>query len=132
MSSRGEQRVGFRMRLLRRYRFEAAHRLPAVPADHKCFRLHGHSYGVVVYVEGDVEADTGMVIEFAELDAVVEPLLRDELDHRYLNDLPGLENPTAEHLAQWLWRRLQNKLPMLKAVEVQETANCAVVYEGRD
>jgi 6-pyruvoyltetrahydropterin/6-carboxytetrahydropterin synthase len=81
-------------------------------------------------VEGEVDADTGMVIEFAEIDAVVNPLLVEELDHRYLNDIPGLENPTAEHLARWIWSRLCHELPMLTAVEVQETASCAVVYEG--
>jgi len=120
------------MQLMREYTFEAAHHLPSVPADHKCSRIHGHSYRIVVYVEGEVNADTGMVIDFAEIDATVTPLVIAHLDHRYLNDLADLKNPTAENLARWIWTRVRPEMPMLKAIEVRETPTCAVLYDGRD
>jgi 6-pyruvoyltetrahydropterin/6-carboxytetrahydropterin synthase len=112
------------MRLWREFTFEAAHRLPLVPEGHKCGRLHGHSYHVEIHVEGAV-AYNGMVIDFAELKAAWRPL-HDELDHRYLNDVKGLENPTSELLAQWIWNRLE--LPGLAAVVVCETCTSGVRY----
>ena len=90
--------------IYKEFTFEAAHRLPNVPAGHKCARLHGHSFRVSVHVEGEPGADTGWVMDFAELSAAFGPL-HDQLDHRYLNDVPGLENPTSERLAAWIWER---------------------------
>jgi 6-pyruvoyltetrahydropterin/6-carboxytetrahydropterin synthase len=98
------------MQLFKEFTFEAAHHLPHVPEGHKCGRLHGHSYRVVVTVEGEVRADTGWVMDFADVSSVMRPVL-EELDHRYLNDVPGLENPTSEVLAMWLWGRLEGGLP---------------------
>jgi 6-pyruvoyltetrahydropterin/6-carboxytetrahydropterin synthase len=119
------------VRLVREYTFEAAHMLPRVAADHKCARMHGHSYKVAITVEGDIDADTGMVVDFAEIDAAVMPLLDGELDHRYLNDVAGLENPTVENLTIWVWQRLSEQMPvLLRAIEVRETATSAVIYEG--
>ena len=85
--------------LTREFRFESAHRLPMVPPDHKCFRMHGHSYRIEVQVAGPIDPATGWLIDFGEIAARVEPILKAELDHRVLNDVPGLENPTAELLA---------------------------------
>jgi 6-pyruvoyltetrahydropterin/6-carboxytetrahydropterin synthase len=117
------------MELFREYGFEAAHRLPNVPADHKCARLHGHSFRVRITLTGAVGADTGWVIDFAEVSAVVAPVIA-ELDHHYLNEVPGLENPTSEVVATWLWERLQPSLPGLAAVEMRETCTAGVVYRG--
>jgi 6-pyruvoyltetrahydropterin/6-carboxytetrahydropterin synthase len=117
------------MELFREYGFEAAHRLPNVPEGHKCARLHGHSFRVRVTVEGEAGVDTGWVVDFAEVSATVAPVVA-ELDHHYLNEIPGLENPTSEVVAQWLWRRLQAGLPGLTAVEVRETCTAGVVYRG--
>jgi 6-pyruvoyltetrahydropterin/6-carboxytetrahydropterin synthase len=114
------------------FRFEAAHLLPHVPADHKCRRLHGHSYRVAVHVEGPVEEASGMVMDFADIAAVVRPLIEAELDHRYLNEVPGLENPTSEQLARWLWRRVQPRLPGLVRVVVRETCTSGCAYDGRE
>jgi 6-pyruvoyltetrahydropterin/6-carboxytetrahydropterin synthase len=113
--------------LVRDYAFEAAHSLPRVPEHHKCRRMHGHSYKVRVTLEGPVDPALGWLMDFADLDRVVEPILA-ELDHRVLNDVAGLENPTSELLAIWLWRRLAPGLPVLARVEVAETADsrCAV------
>ncbi|HLU64796.1 MAG TPA: 6-carboxytetrahydropterin synthase QueD [Kofleriaceae bacterium] len=115
-----------RCRLTRDYRFEAAHFLPRVPEGHKCRRMHGHSYQVRVTIEGEVDPELGWLIDFADVDEVVDPVLA-ALDHRVLNDLPGLENPTSEVLAMYLWGKLAGRLP-LSEVEVAETADsrCAV------
>jgi len=116
--------------LSKRYRFEAAHRLPHVPPDHKCYRMHGHSFEVEVAVRGEVDPRSGWLVDFAEITAVVEPLLMSELDHRTLNDVPGLENATSEVLCGWLWSRLEPLLPGLSALTVHETCTAKCTYRG--
>jgi 6-pyruvoyltetrahydropterin/6-carboxytetrahydropterin synthase len=115
-----------RCRLSRDFRFEAAHFLPRVPEDHKCRRMHGHSYQVRVTVEGEIDPAIGWLIDFAAVDAAVDPLVA-RLDHRVLNEIEGLDNPTSEVLAVWLWRALEGRLPLFE-IEVAETADsrCAV------
>lgn len=117
------------MELIKEYRFEAAHRLPHVAPGHQCGRPHGHSYRVGIHVEGDVDEAAGWVIDYAEINAAVKPLV-DELDHRTLEDIPGLENPTSENLARWLWQRIVPRIPLLSAVTVHETATSSCVYRG--
>lgn len=119
-----------RTRLERDYRFEAAHWLPRVAEDHKCRRMHGHSYHVTVAVVGEPDADSGWLLDFADIDAVVLPEVG-QLDHRVLNDIDGLDNPTSERLAAWLWRRLAPGLPGLAEVTVSETptSRCSVTGE---
>jgi 6-pyruvoyltetrahydropterin/6-carboxytetrahydropterin synthase len=111
------------------FRFEAAHRLPNVPQGHKCSRLHGHSFRVTVWVEGEVGEASGWVMDFADLKAAFDPL-HDELDHHYLNEVDGLENPTSEVLATWIWDRLTPALPGLARVDVHETCTSGCRYEG--
>src|SRR3954453_16135393 len=117
--------------LFREFGFEAAHRLPNVPADHKCARLHGHSFRIEVHVEGEVGAESGWVVDFAELRAAWQPL-HDALDHRYLNEVPGLENPTSEVLAMWIWDALAPGLTGLSQVGVRETCTSGCRYRGPD
>jgi 6-pyruvoyl tetrahydropterin synthase/QueD family protein len=119
-----------RVELTREYSFEAAHRLPLVPVDHKCARMHGHSFRVEVCVAGEVDPRTGWLMDFAAITAVVEPMLRNELDHRTLNDVPGLENPTSEMLCGWLWQRLAPKFPGLAAITVHETCTARCTVRG--
>ena len=111
------------------FTFEAAHRLPNVPLGHKCARLHGHSYVVKVAIDGPVGDDTGWVQDFADLKCAFRPL-HDCLDHNYLNDIRGLENPTSEVLAIWIWDRLVEALPLLSRVEVKETCTSGCIYRG--
>ncbi len=118
------------VRLVKELRFEAAHRLPKVPETHKCFRLHGHSFKIELSVEGEVDEATGWFIDYASIDAVWQPLY-EALDHRYLNEVPGLENPTSENLARWLWERIKPKLPELSQVTVHETCDARCEYQGR-
>jgi 6-pyruvoyltetrahydropterin/6-carboxytetrahydropterin synthase len=119
------------MLLHKQFRFEAAHRLPHVAADHKCARLHGHSFAVTVWVDGPVGPDTGWVMDFADLSAAFAPL-HDRLDHRYLNEIEGLENPTSEVLAMWIWDRLAPELPALSRIDIHETCTSGCRYEGPD
>jgi 6-pyruvoyltetrahydropterin/6-carboxytetrahydropterin synthase len=119
------------MEIFKEFGFEAAHRLPNVPAEHKCARLHGHSFRVEVHVRGPLDAHLGWVMDFADLKAVVEPVI-DELDHYYLNEIPGLENPTSEVLARWLWARLLSSLPTLARIVVRETCTSGCTYQGED
>jgi 6-pyruvoyltetrahydropterin/6-carboxytetrahydropterin synthase len=119
-----------RTELVRDYRFEAAHRLPRVPAGHKCARVHGHSYCVSITVAGDADPQLGWLIDFAAIDEVVSPVVA-QLDHRLLNDIDGLDNPTCELLAVWLWQRIAPRLAGLDAVAVAETRDARCVYRGR-
>ncbi|HKI83186.1 MAG TPA: 6-carboxytetrahydropterin synthase QueD [Candidatus Krumholzibacteria bacterium] len=118
-----------RTRLVKDFQFEAAHRLPRVPEGHKCGRLHGHSFKIQVEVAGEIDPDTGWLIDYAQIAEAFRPL-REILDHRYLNEIEGLENPTSEVLAAWLWQRLIASLPQLARVTVQETCSARCVYEG--
>ena len=117
------------MDLFAEFSFEAAHRLPNVAPNHKCARLHGHSFNVRVTVTGPVDPKLGWVIDFADVKGAFAPL-HAVLDHHYLNEVDGLENPTSEVLAMWLWERLKPQLSMLSAVEVRETCTVGCVYRG--
>lgn len=127
---RGGPHGGCDLELYKDFTFEAAHRLPTVPPDHKCARLHGHSYRVRVQIDGEVSESTGMVIDFASISAVVAPIVESHLDHRYLNEVAGLENPTSENVARWIWERVKPGLPQLSAIGVRETCTSAVTYRG--
>ena len=116
--------------LTRSYRFEAAHRLPMVPPAHKCARMHGHSFEVEITVAGEIDERMGWLVDYAEITKVVEPLLKNELDHRSLNDVPGLENPTSEVLCGWLWQRLRPQLQLLSKITVAETCTARCSYRG--
>ncbi len=118
------------MQIFREFRIEAAHRLPHVPADHKCARLHGHSFRIGVHVEGPVGERSGWVMDFADIHTAMAPLYT-ALDHRYLNEIEGLENPTSENLAVWVWQRLKPRLPALARIVVHETCTSGCEYTGR-
>ncbi len=115
--------------LTRDFRFEAAHLLPNLPEGHKCRRLHGHSFRFQVTIRGPVDPHTGFLMDFAEVDRAVDPVVA-ELDHYYLNEIPGLENPTSEILAAWLWARIKPRLPLLQSLTVSETCDARVTYRG--
>lgn len=117
------------MEIFKEFGFEAAHRLPNVAPDHKCARLHGHSFRVVVHVAGPVGDDSGWVLDFADITTAVGPV-RDALDHRYLNEIDGLENPTSERIAEWIWARLEPVLPGLSRLVVRETCTSGCEYRG--
>ncbi len=108
---------------------EAAHRLPNVPQTHRCYRMHGHSYRIAVELEGAVDPLSGFVADFFDVETVVSPVLV-QLDHYCLNEIDGLQNPTAENIAVWIWDRLKAGLPQLARIVVYETPQCWVEYDG--
>jgi 6-pyruvoyltetrahydropterin/6-carboxytetrahydropterin synthase len=119
-----------KVELRKTFQFEAAHKLPNVPADHKCARLHGHSFRVEVVVAGECDARLGWLMDYADISDGFKPLL-DRLDHYYLNEIPGLENATSENLAKWIWDRLKPKVPLLTEIVVAETCMSRCVYRGQ-
>ena len=117
------------MEIFKEFTFEAAHRLPNLPAGHKCTRLHGHSFRVAVHVTGPVAEREGWVMDFADIKSAFQPI-KDQLDHYYLNEIEGLENPTSEVLARWIWTRLAPRLPGLTQLVVRETCTSGCIYRG--
>lgn len=118
-----------KMELRKSFQFEAAHLLPHLPEQHKCRRLHGHSFTTEIVVTGECDPRLGWVLDYAEISAAFKPLW-EALDHRYLNEVPGLENPTSENVAAWIWERLKPRLPLLSEVVVAETCTARCVYRG--
>jgi len=116
------------MKIFKDFTFEAAHKLPLVPQDHKCFNLHGHSFKVRVYIESNIN-EMGWVMDFGDIKLICKPII-DVLDHSYLNELEGLDNPTSENIAIWIWHKLEKKLQGLSAIEVMETCNSGCIYQG--
>ena len=117
------------MKTFKEFFFEAAHLLPNVPPDHKCARLHGHSFAVRIYVEGQVGDNSGWVMDFADISCAFNPI-QEELDHCYLNEIKGLENPTSENIVRWIWERLKPNLPQLFEIEIRETCTSGCRYTG--
>lgn len=117
------------MEIFKDFTFEAAHCLPNVPEGHKCRRLHGHSYRVRITVRGAVQDEMGWVMDFGDIKAAFKPIL-EQLDHWYLNEIEGLENPTSEILARWIWMRLKPSLPHLARIDVSETCTSGCSFTG--
>ena len=131
ISSRGPTgNFNMRVELRKTFQFEAAHLLPHLPETHKCRRLHGHSFVVDVVVKGECDPKLGWLMDYADISAAFKPI-HDQLDHYYLNEIAGLENPTSENLAAWIWQRLRPKLPLLKEIVVAETCMSRCVYSGK-
>ncbi len=117
------------MRIYKEFQIEAAHLLPNLPEQHKCRRLHGHSFRIEIHVQGEVDKQLGWVMDFADISKAFQ-LIFEVLDHQYLNDIDGLENPTSENLASWVYIRLKPGLPELAAVHVRETCTSGCIYTG--
>jgi len=117
------------MEIFKDFTFESAHRLPNLPSTHKCSRLHGHTFQVRLYVKGQVTGEQGWLMDFADIESVFAPVL-DQIDHRYLNEVEGLSNPTSEVIAIWIWDRLVSKLPGLSRVQVMENCTSGCEFTG--
>lgn len=117
------------MQIYKEFSFDAAHLLPNVPAGHKCGRLHGHTFYVTLTITGEVGEKTGWIMDFGDLKKAFKPIY-EQLDHYYLNEIVGLENPTSENLARWIWQRLKPSLPLLSQIEVKETCTSGCIYRG--
>ncbi|MEQ1716687.1 MAG: 6-carboxytetrahydropterin synthase [Hyphomicrobium sp.] len=120
------------MRIYRDFQFEAAHYLPSAPPGHPNSRIHGHSFRARVIIDGEPDADTGIVFHFDDLTAAIEDA-REALDHRFLNEVEGLAKPTLELIAIWLWQRLDNKVPGLAQIEIhRDSCHEGCIYGGPD
>jgi 6-pyruvoyltetrahydropterin/6-carboxytetrahydropterin synthase len=118
------------MRVYKEFFFEAAHFLPSAPPGHPNARVHGHSFRVRVAVDGEPDGTTGILVHFDDLEGAVAAA-RDALDHRMLNEVKGLQSPTLERIAMWLWDRLHNRLPNLAEIEVaRDSCHEGCVYRG--
>lgn len=117
------------MTIFKQFTFDAAHFLPNVPEGHRCRQVHGHTYHLTIFVSGPVLAKEGWVIDFKELKAIVKPLV-DQLDHAMLNEIQGLDNPTAENVTRWFWQAIKSEVPALSRIELKETPTSGVIYEG--
>lgn len=117
------------MEIFKVFYIEAAHRLPNLPENHKCSRLHGHSFRVEIHISGEVDKKQGWIMDFGDLKSAFRPLY-EQLDHHYLNEVEGLENPTSENLARWIWERLKPTLPILSKIVIQETCTSGCIYTG--
>ena len=118
------------MQVFKQFTFDSAHFLPNVPPGHKCKEIHGHTYRLVVYIEGELDPNVGWVMDFAELKRVIDPIVK-EIDHKLLNNISGLENPTCERIAVWIWDHIKPQIPLLSKIELHETPTSGVVYDGR-
>ncbi len=118
------------MLIFKEFTFDSAHYLPKVPPTHKCREMHGHTYRLRIYVEGDPGEETGWIIDFTDLKKITAGVLA-QIDHVCLNKVPGLDNPTCELLSIWIWDRLKPGLPRLARIELYETPTSGAVYEGR-
>jgi 6-pyruvoyltetrahydropterin/6-carboxytetrahydropterin synthase len=117
------------MEIFKEFTVEAAHWLPNVSPGHKCGRLHGHSFHIAVHACGPLDPHFDWVLDFAEIKTAFKAI-EDRIDHRCLNEVEGLENPTSENLARWLWKQLQPALPGLSKIVVRETCNSGCIYTG--
>ena len=117
------------MEIFKAFTIEAAHRLPHVPAGHKCGRLHGHSFRIEVHVQGPIDPKSGWIIDFADIKDAFKAI-EDQIDHHYLNEVEGLENPTSENIARWIWHKLKLSLPSLSRIVVRETCTSGCIYYG--
>ena len=117
------------MIIFKKFSFDSAHFLPNVPDGHKCKEMHGHTYHLTIFIEGELENHIDWVMDFAEVKSVVNPIIN-EIDHKVLNYINGLENPTCENLAIWIWGRIKLQIPSLKRIELNETLTSGVIYKG--
>lgn len=118
------------MRIYRDFLFEAAHYLPSAPPGHPNARVHGHSFRARVWIEGEPDPVTGLVMHFDDLSEAIEDT-HEALDHRMLNDVEGLDPPTLERIAMWIWERLDNRVQGLSQIEIhRDSCHEGVVYTG--
>jgi len=119
-----------KVELKKSFQFEAAHSLPNLPPNHKCYRLHGHSFKVELTVAGECDQQLGWLVDYADISTVFQPTW-EKLDHRHLNEIEGLENPTSENIARWIWNEVRPEIPLLTSVEIAETCNASCIYRGQ-
>ena len=118
------------MQIFKQFTFDSAHFLPNVRDGHKCKEIHGHTYRLIIYIEGDLETGLNWIMDFADLKQSIDPVVK-SIDHKLLNNIEGLENPTCEAIVVWIWNQLKPRIPLLKKIELYETPTSGAIYEGK-
>ena len=116
------------MQIFKTFYFDSAHFLPNVPEDHKCRQMHGHTYKLIIYISGSNDNHEGWIVDFAELKNRINPVI-ELVDHKVLNEIKGLENPTCENIAKWLWENIKKDFPSLSKLELHETPTTGAIIE---
>ena len=117
------------MIVYKKFTIESARSLPNLPNSHPCKKIHGHSFKIIIYIEGKIDTKTGFVIDFHDIEKAFNPL-KIKLDHAYLNNIEGLNNPSSENMCKWIWEKLKIKLPGLLKIEIKETNSTGCIYKG--
>jgi len=117
------------MIIFKQFTFDSAHSLPNVHEGHKCKAVHGHTYRLKLFVEGELQENLEWVMDFTDIKDIVNPVIK-TIDHKFMNDIPGLENPTCENIAIWLWNKIKPELVQMTRIELNETPTTGVIYEG--
>ena len=118
------------MQIFKQFTFDSAHFLPQVPDGHKCKEIHGHTYHLTVYIDGDLVDKLNWVMDFADIKDIIDPIIK-RIDHKLLNNIPGLENPTCEAIAIWIWNEIKPDLPALNKIKLNETPTSGAIYTGK-
>ena len=118
------------MEVFRQFRFHAARHLPNLDDKHICKQIHGHTFNLIVYVEGEVDKSTGFIIDFFTIDNIFNSKIMEIIDHKLLNDIHGLSNPTSEILCKWIWDKLENEIPGLSKLILSEDHGTGIIYSG--
>ena len=119
------------MIVYKKFHIESARSLPNLPDEHPCSQVHGHSFEIILKVSGELNEKTGFIIDFQEIEDSFDPI-RKLLDHAYLNNIKGLENPTSENIVIWIWNKLKPSLPVLSSLEIKESSSTGCIYRGED
>ena len=117
------------MEIYKEFSFDSAHFLPNVPIGHKCREMHGHTYRLKVFIKGALDPKLGWIMDFKDLKEALLPVI-DQLDHKLINNIKGLDNPTAENITVWIWQQIKPSLPLLSRIELYETPTTGVIYSG--
>ena len=118
------------MKIYRTYTMHSARFIPTLPDKHPCSKMHGHTFKIIVELDGPINKSTGFVMDFYDLDSIVSENVLSHLDHKILNDIEGLENPSSEYLAQWIWKRLIDTVPMLSQITVSEEHGTGIKFSN--
>ena len=118
------------MKVYKTFAIESARSLPKLPEEHPCHKVHGHSFKITLTVESEIDQTTGFVMDFSDIDSVFRPI-HEIIDHAYLNDIKGLEDPSSENLCRWIWKQLSPSLKGLKQIEIRETESTGCIYKGK-
>jgi len=119
------------MQVYRTFRFHAARSLPNLEESHICKQLHGHTFNITIYVKGEIKDKTGFVVDFFDIDKIFNKKIMPLIDHKNLNSIDGLENPTSENLCIWIWNKLINHIPNMLKIKLSEDHGTGIIYEGK-